>query len=350
MSFQNATLHPGVCDPVEYHNHHDQRGKADFPMSPSALKEFGRCPARWVAGYVSPESCALEWGSLLDCLVLTPELFESRYAVHPEQYVAKVMECPSCRGQAQSRRCTACKVDRVGIEVAREWDGKAAHCKAWKLANVDKIQIAEAKLLEAEAAKAALMSDGIIASFIEASDKQRKVTAEWHDEATGLVVPVRCLIDLLPRSDTEFAKCAGDLKTSFTAAVQPFNRNVHKFAYHVQAALDLDLLVAATGEDRNTWCLVVQESYAPWQTGKRMLSQDYIELGRVAYQKLLRLYCQCLKSGFWPGYDDTDEAIQGWSLCAPEPWMSSEIMFAPRFENPAEVGDESVESEDDLIP
>jgi len=28
----------------------------------------------------------------------------------------------------------------------------------------------------------------------------------------------------------------------------------------------------------------------------------------------------------WPGYDDNDDAAQGWSIVAPEPWMQYEAL------------------------
>jgi hypothetical protein len=62
------------------------RGHVEFAMSRGELMECNRCPHRWLMGYKSDESKAQEWGSLIDCLVLTPERFDSEFAITPEEY------------------------------------------------------------------------------------------------------------------------------------------------------------------------------------------------------------------------------------------------------------------------
>lgn len=313
---KNSKIVSVGLNPDDYHEHGIERGTAQFPVSPSSLKEFMRCPGRWKDGYVSPGSSSLAFGTFLDCLLLTPELFASRFAVKPSTY----------------------KDAKTGEE--KPWNGNAGVCKEW-LASVDgKEVISRHELADVQAARERILKEPDIARFLEQSDRQVYVTAEWHDEATGLVIPLRCLIDLAPTKDSEFAKCLGDLKSSRSGALIPFQRQVHQFGWHIQAAFDTDLYTAATGEDRNTWCFVGQENFHPWQPFKRMLSQDFIELGRSEYTRALKNYAACLKHGHWPGYDDNDEAIQGWSLCQTEPWMANLALFAPKFEFGDEAEDE----------
>jgi len=323
--FKNAKVIGSIVNPDVYHNQQAARGAAEFFMSPSSLKQFGQCPERWKLGYNPPESDAKSYGSLLDCLVLTPELFESRYVLQPETYTNEKME-------------------------VKKWNNNATKCKEWNERQVGKKVLSQHELQQATTAKNRLMADEVIASFINASDKQVLVEGEWHDEETGLVAKVRCLMDLVPRKDTEFYKSLGDLKSTRTAALIPFQRDVYKMGYHVQGAFDLDLFTTATGEDRCNWVFCIQESYPPWQTGKRLLSEDYLEIGRAEYKRLLRLYCKCVKTGFWPGYDDNEIACQGWTLVSPEAWMASEDAFSFKYEFP-ESYERSTETPDaDLIP
>lgn len=299
--------------PREYHAQTARRGEPAFAMSPSQLKEFGKCPARWINGYNPPGSDAKAWGSLLDACLLTPEHVSEHYAVKPATYQDSKTGEP------------------------KPWNANAKFCRDWANWQGGREIISAGELNRADEAVAAMLKDEVSKAFLDASDRQVLVTGQWHDEETGLIVPVRCLLDLVPRPDTEFYKCAGDLKTTRNAALIPFQRQVYQYGWHVQAAFDLDLLVAATGEDRCEWVFLVQESFAPWQSAKRLLSVDFIEMGRVEYRRLLKLYCRCLAAGIWPDYDAHDEAIQGgWSLVAPEPWMGSELMFAPRLELPEE--------------
>lgn len=328
--FKNAKVVRLGVSPEDYHQQKVNRGNPSFAVSPSHLKEFARCPERWLRGYEPPQSDAMEWGSLLDCLLLTPEQFPSRYAAIPP-------DAPKKPSKAQLR---AKKPSPDTVAAIAWWsDFNTAHpgCEI----------VTDELLTEAKAATERLRSDDIIASFLDASDKQVLVTADWHDERTGLVIPVRCLMDLVPRHDTEFGKCLGDLKSGRSAALSPFQRQCFDMAWHVQAAFDTDLYVAATGEDRNTWCFVVQENYAPWQPGKRILSQNFLDLGRSTYKRQLANYCACLKSGVWPGYDDTDECIQGWSLLECDPWMESKAMFDPK---PAIPEQEAVPEQEGVVP
>src|SRR5579863_1384888 len=285
-------------------------------MSPSALKEFAKCPSRWLAGYESPDSDAKRYGSMLDCILLTPERFEKAYAVLPADAPRKPTKAqtsakkPSPESIAAINWWTQFVVQHPGAEIIDSEEHAALTVAVHRL-----------------------RSDEVIASYLDDSDKQVLVMAEWKDEPTGLTIPVRCLLDLVPRTGTEFEKTAGDVKTVTSAAINAFQCKVFDLSWHVQGAFDLDMLAAATGEDRNSWVWIVQENYAPWQTGKRLMSQAFLELGRSAYRKQLGLYCECLKRNRWFGYDDHDEAIQNWTLVYPSPWMESEGLFAPKFES-----------------
>lgn len=347
---KNARIVGHNVNPSDYHRQEVGRGQKDFFISPSALKEFGRCPSRWLAGYNPPDSDAKAWGNLLDTRLLTPQLFEQQYAITPATYTEEVLRCPTCGSISDAASCRKCKANREPFQETKDWSPNTSYCRDWR----QQQQVAGREVVsldsisDCDAAIERLRADETIASYLDASQRQAMVVATWEDES-GVAVPVRCLIDLVPHPDSEFRRSLGDLKTSRTAAAIPFSRHVYEYGYHIQAAFDLDLYVAATGEDRGDWCLLVQESFAPWQTGKRLLSQDFIELGRVEYRRLLRLYARCLKSGVWPGYDDNDEAIQGWTLCAPDPWMAQRAMFAPKFQaEKTELA--NTEENDDLIP
>lgn len=328
MSFKNALVVSRGVDPVDYHNVTVARGDAKFPMSPSALKVFSLCPSRWVGGYQTPGSGSMVWGKFLDCMVLTPELVSDRYAVTPDTYAETVMRCPSCGSESSSATCRPCKLAREQVDVRKPWNGHATVCREWaeKMRELNMEVVPGDMVVRAQSARDRLLADDVCRDFIESSDKQVLVEGEWHDEATGVVVPVRCLMDLVPRMDSTWWKCLGDMKTSTSGAVQPFCRQLHRYGWHIQAAFDTDLYVAATGEDRNTWVIVGQENYEPWQTFKRMLSIEFMEVGRADYVRALKLYARCLKEGRWPDYDSHDgTVIDGMTLCVPEPWMGGEF-------------------------
>lgn len=321
MSFQNCKIVGCDVDADAYHAENSDRGVLGFMMSPSALKLFAQCPRRWVRGYREPESPYKDWGNMVDTMLLTPADFKSRYTVTPSTYPAP-----------KDHRLVKKKLLAEGDMI--EWNNRTNYCKEWKEDQEERgfKVIDRDELTAVQTAADRLMDDEQIAEFVTDSKRQVLVMGEWKDEPSGLTVPVRCLIDLAPGRDSIYSQCLGDLKTSGTAAVLPFTRQAYRFGYHIQGAFDLDLFNAATGEQRDTWCLIVQESRAPFEVGKRMLSQEFLHIGRSSYRAALGRYCQCLKTDTWPGYDDTDEACDGWSLVVAESWMGSEDLFAPKME------------------
>ena len=291
--FQNCKVVGVGVNSETYHSQKGERGSKDFIMSPSALKAFAECPSRWRAGYESPDSEAKQFGSLLDCLFLTPDQFKGRYAVKPATY----------------------KDAKSGDD--KPWNGNSNVCKEW-LADHDGFNIVSgAELTNAENAVNRLLSDETISSYHKASDKQVHVAGEWLDAKTGLIIPVQCLIDFVPRKDSEFQKSLGDLKSTRNAGQRPFSRWCFTAGYHIQAAFDLALYTAATGEDRCEWIFILQENYAPFETGRRLLGQDFLDIGRQSFTYALEKYVRCLKTGEWTGYDPSEE----FSLVVPEVWM-----------------------------
>ena len=134
-------------------------------------------------------------------------------------------------------------------------------------------------------------------------------------------MPLKILIDLKPAVDSPWGKSLCDLKTCTSAATRAWTRTVFDHSLHVQAALYLDVWTADTGEDRVDFLHIVQESFAPYETCRRMLSAEYIEIGRMKYLEALKQYCQCLKTGIWPSYGGSRMDWNGWQLIEPEPWM-----------------------------
>jgi hypothetical protein len=302
----NAKIMSIGTNPADYHRKVTERCTIGYSISSSDLREFILCPAKYKAGgEEDTESNSLLFGSLLDCLLLTPKQFPSRFAIQPETYT-----------------------DDKGT--SKPFTKQSNTCKKWISDQGNKTIITVDKLAEVNEAIAKINEDETIASFIKQSNAQVFISATWKDEDTGIEVPIKALIDLLPREDSEFSSCVADLKSTRDASPISFNRSVFTFGYHIQAALYLDM-INAVDESRDTFCFIVQENKSPFQPGKRILHVDFLEMGRNEYQKALSNYCKCLKSGFWPSYDDTDEAVQGWSTCFPEPWMEGKTSFGVKY-------------------
>lgn len=275
-----------------------RRGDPAFVMSRSALKDFALCPSRWIRGYKEDDTASTEWGDMLDCLICTPEDFNNRFIVAPSTY-------PGAKGEE------------------KPWSWNANYCKDWRDKQEDGVTVIKhdesAALLSA---KAELLKDAKIRLLIECSEKQILIEAEYQDKETGIVVPLKGLVDLAPDKDNaEFGNCLADLKTCNSAHPRAWAKQVNEYGYDMQGALYLDMWTAATGEDRNTFRHALQESFPPYQTGRRILAQEFVEVGRLKYQSALKCYAQCLADNYWPDYETGRDCIDGWTITQPEAWM-----------------------------
>lgn len=350
-----------VCSD-EYHalKNGVERGDPKFVMSPSYLRAFALQPSKWIKGWNPKESKAKDWGNLVDCRTLTPNLFQSRYAITPETYMDVKMECPRCGTRTDSKSCRSCGVERVAKPREEPWDNRASKCSEWteEQKKSGKQIVSSESLKHCDAAVKRLFEpvdgDDTIQRWFDCSERQVLVQGEWHDEPTGLIVPVSCLIDFVPRGDSEFADDLGDFKTCLSAHPDAFEWHAYKFGYHIQAAFDMDLFNIAANQQRSTWCFIAMENEEPWEFNRAIYGQDeglenpsFVQLGRMesfgGYLGLMKLYCQCLKTGKWPSYREFGESVQGWSVLRPSfrvmqraaayrPWEAPVSEYAPEAE------------------
>lgn len=317
MSFQNCKIYKVGADDREYHGPNAERGSRDFVMSSSALRlVFAKCPRAWRRGYTLADTAAKDYGSLVDCLVLTPGQLNARYAVRPDTYL-----------------------DDKGNE--KPWHHASNTCKAWLAEHKGLEVISSAELSEAKKAVSRIFDEPQVKPYLDGCDMQVWIKGEWHDEPTGLVVPVQCLIDFVQRFVPLTKLSIGDLKTTKNAAVLPWANWARYVGYDLQAAWNLDLFNAATGEDRRVFEWILSESDAPYEVGRRYDAIDdltneqdeasTILSGRRRYRLMMGNYCQFLAHDRWPGYDDTDESSGGKTRFVTDPYEEQRRMFAPRF-------------------
>ena len=287
----NARIISESTLPSDYMSQAAKRGEIGFEMSRSELCDFAPCPARWRAGYREGASTSSqEWGSLLDCVVLTPEQFESRYAIVPSEYQNEKGEI-------------------------KPWNFNANACKNWRAANDGKDEVKSDALKDAHDAKAVLLGDPDIRDLLTDSARQVFVRADYEDRDTGLVIPVKCLIDIVPSPTGNNASSLADLKTASFAGHEHWKRECVKYGYDLQAAMCIDMFSLASGRHITDFLHVVQESFPPWQVAHPYFSGDWLNLARSKYIAILARYAQCLKTNVWPGYDT------GWTSMNLEEWM-----------------------------
>lgn len=284
-----------------------KRGELDYMMSRSELLECAWCPSRWIQGYKSPDTKPKEFGTLMDALVLGTQ-FADKFAVCPATYPSE---------------------SKKGETAEKPWNRNSTYCKEWEAEQekAGRTTVKADDYQEAKAAATSLLNQRDIAAIIADSDHQVMAVSEYHDEETGIVVPVKILVDIAPRlgppgHESLLGKSLIDFKTAMSAGPGPWTRAVFEHNYHVQGAFYLDAWNAATGDDRQDFRHIIQESYAPWEVGRRLLSQEFLELGRIKYLHALKVYAGCLADNNWPGYDrGTNFIMQGFTIVGPEIWM-----------------------------
>lgn len=313
-TFENAKV-VGKATNAEYMRQDFKRGDAKYVMSRSELKNFSTCPSRWLAGYREGGSAEQSWGDLVDCLALTPDDYEKRFATAPATYPAP----------------ESAKKDAPIIE--KEWNWNAKFCKEWKedMLSTNRTPVKADDYLAAKEAKRILSLSPGVYELIRQSNPQSLITADYVDRGTGLKIPVKGLVDLAPGLISAFGNCLADLKTCNSAHPDAWPKQVFQYGYDVQAAFYLDIWNAAMDEERTEFRHVLQENYPPYQVGTRILSDEFIKRGRRLYQSALRIYCECLANDEWPNYEHGRLNIDGWTITEPEAWM---ILSEPKQPDP----------------
>ncbi len=285
--------------PALYHQMEGgKRGTDKFIMSRSELMEFQNCPRRWLLGVEDHGGDkATDFGSLVDCIITQPKALKNLFAVIPREYTNEEGE-------------------------TKPWNFNSTTCKKWKAQHEGKTLVKDTMMLEALQSQARLDGDERIHALINSSQKQVCVTTLYKGQ-NGIIVGVKALIDLVPDPKGPHGDCLGDLKTARNAAPNEWEKTVFKLSYHVQAALYLDAYNSCPNVQQRTGFLhCIVENIPPFETARRILSNEFIEIGREKYLKALHRYTECLKTGVWSGYDDEgNDLVDGWRLTQPQSYM-----------------------------
>lgn len=304
--FSNAKIICHDADPLKYNAEPEQRGSPKFTMRPHVLAEILRNARRWVDGYESPESKAKAYGDMLDCIALTPLKWPQRFCTLPSDAPRR----PS------DRQRNAKDPSEATILSIKWWDKFNAENEGKTIIDAD-------DLGSVQAAVRALRSHVQIAELLQISACQVWISATYTDKQTGISVPVKSCLDILPDPKHPiFGDSIADLKTARNVGPRQFARAVFDYNYDLQAALELDIFEAATGEKRSQFYHIAQENYAPYHCRLPALAEAFIGRGRMRYQFALAKYCRCLDSGSWPGYDEVE-----WPITTPEPWMLDQVQL-----------------------
>ena len=235
-----------------------------------------KSPAHYLHELRQPETttAATSFGSYLHALVLTPDIVEAEYFVLDE---------------------------RLRPHPSKNYQDKAN--MLWKTANVNAAKQSGKALVSLEDHQRAVACKDAIRKTALANEVMNGVgvherLVQWADLETGVLCKAR--ID-----KTRNAERIVDLKSTTDASKRAFMRSIINYGYHRQAAFYLD------GSIAKTFTIVAVESSAPYGVAVYDLSEEFIELGRIAYRFALKQIKTCRdKYGsefdlatVWPSYE-----------------------------------------------
>lgn len=238
-------------------------------LSSSLLRQLLRSPAHYKAKLDGKkdenelrDSAALTFGRAAHCAVLEPDSFWHRFAV-----------TPVC-----DRRTKA------GKEVYEAW--LADNGNKTPLSPRDKEKL-----------------DGIV-DAVSAHEKYRTMTNDLekvHHEATIYAVLDDVFCRVRPDIWIPSLNTIMDLKTTRDARAGAFHSDSWNHGYHVQLAFYMDVMAAA-GHPVDSAVIIAVEKEAPFGVQLHGLTVTLLDVGRTEYQRALRLFKECSRSGLWNSY------------------------------------------------
>ncbi len=245
-------------------------------MSQSCLWDYTRSPAHWKAEQLKPRepTADMNLGNVIDCAILEPHFFDSRYVVMPDLTAG----CKNADGSpSKSPKSTG------------DYKKKVA---AFQLANIGKETVEQAWIESARGISEAIAANETAAEIL-GGDGQNQVAIVWRDPETGILC--KGLLDRVCQFQGQTAIV--DLKT--TADVRFFEKTCGDFGYAFQAAYYLHGL-SVLGQPASRFLHVVCERDAPYAVEVRELDDESLDQGIRDFTECLAMHKKCLASGHWP--------------------------------------------------
>ena len=303
----------------------ESRGDKDYPVDGWDLIQFGQSPLRWVKTPRPEDDEKVSFTEAVRLLHLTPKHVNTLYAIRPETYTAMVLCCPKCESASTGKLCRGCNMARRHVVKERPWSAQAKHCIEWtedKIKHLRRVIPHDLHLRATEAAKA-LQADAEVSALLVEAQLQAAIRGIWHDEDTGLDIPLRSVVSYIPVDGAQRDDCYGSLTLTRDIAPSQWSSYAYARGYHIVAALKHDLCALAFESVRPHHLWVLVEQTEPFIVGRRRASPEMLQAGRAAYEDLLKAYARSLASGVWPAFDPAvPGSLNAWPEFFLEPWMT----------------------------
>jgi hypothetical protein len=238
-------------------------GKA---CSKSLITAFIEDPARWKATPKRGKTAAMKGGSLLDCLLTTPELIEDQYVISP------YAEFRTNEAKAWRDSQTATVITKSEMDAAE----------------------AQSYAIYAKPEAYALMRDA-------------KMQVGFRHK-TRHVFDSKGLIDVVPQDPDTLV----DLKTCQPSALEShraLQRHIFEWGYHIQAGAYAEGYSIASGEERTRFKFIFVANKPPYTVAVVELPLAAILYGAQLYTQGMAKLAECLERDVWPSMWDGEVTI-----------------------------------------
>jgi len=245
--------------------------------SKSMLTKFSENPEKWITNPPFIKTASMTEGSLLDCMLLTPQLIETEFIVKPE-------DAPRRPTQAQINAEKKSDKAKESIEYWEKFDLRSKNKEV-----ITKNQVANAKK-----ALKRIKANKKCNEIVENSSKQAVCIAEYR----GFLV--KGMFDMIPDENGESGDSIVDLKRTSAFAPRAFSGIIRKFKYHWQAGLYRWLYKEATGKERQKWKFMISDAEDPYGCGLLTMHEDDIKRGEDEVFEALDQYIDCIEKQNFP--------------------------------------------------
>jgi len=280
--------------------------QAAGPVSASVLHD-SRDPIKFLTERPKEQTPDMKWGSMVDCLWLTPESWDEYFVTLPENQPKR----PSPVQLVAYEKGTAKQPTIDAVEFWRTWDSRARSRTLVTREELERVRIAR-NMLDAHP----------VARYIwEASEKQAifigDIPGARHQNAKG-----KAMLDILPMdgsisvggTDLSLQNCIVDLKQCHNVSEYGMKQAIHRFEYHMRLNWYRRMAQSQEGFDRPHLVLIFQNSNPPHDVHIRVISDDDNRDGVVLCQQRLDRLSQLDHRDLRPLFDIDVKIISmaGW--------------------------------------
>lgn len=310
-----SEINPSDYQPGTIIYHHPDYQYHQAPgLSSSAVKCFvNQSPRHYQYYYLQQmqerkETDAMLLGTLVHCLVLEPDTFETRYQqeLNPDSIPNLMTKVPELK-----KYCEQHQLPTTGVkhELIQRIIGHDPQAPIWDVLVSRQKQGKRRVINTGLWDKARLMRDGVFDNpdayhLFSRGDAEVSI---WAEHQTTLV---KCRCDWLRQDGI----CA-DLKTCTCASPDAFGKDCARLGYHLQE-VHYTTVLNKTGIDCDYFAFVAIESEPPYLCQIYHLDDKSRRLASQRYEQALAQLIQCQASNEWPGYAPSVSSLSlpGWQL------------------------------------